>query len=154
VIRQARPVDARAMAKLFAAVAAEGDGVASEPPIDLDERSASFESRAAESLVAEAAGSIVGMLHIDTSRFGFGELGMLVDRSWRARGVGSALLHAAIVWARGLGLHKLSLEVFPSNDAALALYRKLGFVEEGRRVKQYRRANGELWDSLVMGLLL
>ncbi len=29
-----------------------------------------------------------------------------------------------------------------------------GIVEEGRRVKHYRRANGELWDSLVMGLPL
>jgi hypothetical protein len=27
-------------------------------------------------------------------------------------------------------------------------------VEEGHRVKHYRRANGELWDSLVMGLPL
>jgi RimJ/RimL family protein N-acetyltransferase len=154
VIRQARPADARAMAQLFAAVAAEGDGIASEPPIDLDARSASFEDQAAESLVAEAAGSIVGILHVDEGRFGFGELGLLVDRAWRGRGVGSQLVRAAIVWARGRGLHKLSLEVFATNHGALALYRKLGFVEEGRRVKQYRRANGELWDSIVMGLLL
>ena len=51
-------------------------------------------------------------------------------------------------------LHKLSLSVFAHNDAAIALYRKFGFVEEGRRVKHYRRASGELWDSLEMGLLL
>jgi L-amino acid N-acyltransferase YncA len=64
------------------------------------------------------------------------------------------LLAAAIEKARGEGLHKLSLEVFPHNDAAIALYRKFGFVEEGHRVKHYRRASGELWDSIVMGLLL
>jgi len=29
-----------------------------------------------------------------------------------------------------------------------------GFVEEGHRVKHYRRADGELWDSLIMGLPL
>ncbi len=28
--------------------------------------------------------------------------------------------------------HKLALSVFPHNDAAIALYRKFGFVEEGR----------------------
>jgi ribosomal protein S18 acetylase RimI-like enzyme len=68
--------------------------------------------------------------------------------------VGSALLAAAIDWARERGLHKLSLSVFPHNSAAVALYRKHGFVEEGRRVKQYRRSSGELWDAVDMGLLL
>jgi ribosomal protein S18 acetylase RimI-like enzyme len=52
------------------------------------------------------------------------------------------------------GLQKLSLGVFAHNAAAIALYRKFGFVEEGRRVKQYRRASSELWDSLDLGLLL
>ena len=68
--------------------------------------------------------------------------------------MGSALLAAEIEWARERGLHKLSLGVFAHNAGAIALYRKFGFVEEGRRIKQYRRANGELWDSVEMGLLL
>jgi ribosomal protein S18 acetylase RimI-like enzyme len=79
---------------------------------------------------------------------------MLVAQPWRGRGVGSALVAAAIDKARGEGLHKLSLEVFAHNDAAIGLYRKFGFVEEGRRVKHYRRASGLLWDSIVMGLPL
>jgi RimJ/RimL family protein N-acetyltransferase len=36
----------------------------------------------------------------------------------------------------------------------MALYRKFDFAEEGRRRQQYRRASGELWDSIVMGLAL
>ena len=79
---------------------------------------------------------------------------MTVAREWRGRGVGSALLAAAIEWAREQGLHKLSLGVFAHNAAGIALYRKFGFVEEGRRVKQYRRQNGELWVAIDMGLLL
>jgi len=79
---------------------------------------------------------------------------MAVARAWRGRGVGTALVHAAVEKARRDGLHKLSLEVFPHNAAAIALYRKFGFVEEGRRRQHYRRSNGELWDSIVMGLLL
>ena len=79
---------------------------------------------------------------------------MAVAREWRGRGVGSALLAAAIERARERELHKLSLSVFAHNSAAIALYRKFGFVEEGRRVKHFRRASGELWDSLEMGLLL
>jgi len=142
------------MAVLFAAVAAERDGIATEPPVDVDERAAQFARTVAGSVVAVAGGQVVGMLHVEASRHGFGEIGMLVDRGWRGRGVGSALVRAAIGLAREQGLHKLSLEVFAHNTAAIALYRKCGFLEEGRRARHYRRASGQLWDSIVMGLAL
>ena len=142
------------MAELFAAVAGERTGILTEPPVDIDERAVQFARTAAGSVVAVADGQVIGMLHIEASRYGFGEIGMLVGRDWRGRGVGSALVQAAISRARGQGLHKLSLEVFPHNAAAIALYRNCGFAEEGRRVRHYRRVNGELWDSIVMGLAL
>jgi RimJ/RimL family protein N-acetyltransferase len=151
MVRPARPGDARAMAELFAAVAAEGNGIATEPPVDVDERAAVFAASVAGSAVADAHGTIVGLIHVEASRHGFGEFGMVVDRDWRGRGAGSALVQAAVDWARGQGLHKLCLEVFPHNAAAIALYRKSGFSQEGRRVRQYRRASGELWDAIVMG---
>ena len=154
VVRPAVPGDARAMAESFAAVAEERDGIATEPPVDIEERAALFARSMDGSVVAVAGGRIVGFLHVEVSRHGFGDFGMLVDRDWRGRGVGSALIQAAIGWARSQGLHKLCLEVFAHNAAAITLYRKSGFVEEGRRVKQYRRANGELWDSIIMGLAL
>jgi RimJ/RimL family protein N-acetyltransferase len=153
-VRQARPDDGRAMAELFAAIAEERDGIATEPPVDVEQRAVQFAASAPASLVAVAGGRIVGSLHVEVSRFGFGELGMSVDCRWRGRGVGSALLQAAIDWARGQGLHKLSLEVFPHNTAGIALYKKAGFTEEGRRLRQYRRASGELWDAIIMGLML
>jgi RimJ/RimL family protein N-acetyltransferase len=153
-VRGARLEDARGMAELFAVVAEERDGIATEPPVDVDARTRLFAASIDGAIVAVAAGDIVGSLHVDANRFGVGELGMAVAQPWRGRGVGSALLAAAIEKARGEGLHKLSLDVFPHNDAAIALYRKFGFVEEGHRVKHYRRASGELWDSIVMGLLL
>ena len=153
-VRPAVPGDSRAMAELFAAVAAERSGIATEPPVDVEERAALFARTAAGSVVAVAGGQVVGFIHVEVSRHGFGEFGMLVDRDWRGRGVGSALVQAAIGWARDQGLHKLCLEVFAHNAAAIALYRKSGFVEEGRRIRHYRRANGELWDSIVMGLAL
>jgi RimJ/RimL family protein N-acetyltransferase len=154
VVRPARAADGRAQAELFAAVAEERDGIATEPPVDIDQRTAQFARSASASIVAVADGRIIGGIHLEASRFGFAEIGMNVDRGWRGRGVGTALVRAAIELARGQGLHKLCLEVFPHNTAGIALYAKCGFVEEGRRVKQYRRANGELWDSIVMGLLL
>jgi RimJ/RimL family protein N-acetyltransferase len=151
-IRPVCDADRLPLAVLFAAVAEERDGIASEPPIDVEARAASW--RIDGGFVAVAGTEIVGCLDVEPSRHGFGEIGMLVARDWRGRGVGSALLAAAIEWARERGLHKLSLAVFPHNAAAIALYRKFGFVEEGRRIAHYRRASGELWDAIEMGLLL
>jgi RimJ/RimL family protein N-acetyltransferase len=79
---------------------------------------------------------------------------MMVAAQWRGRGVGTALVAAATEWARSDGLHKLSLSVFPHNHVAIGLYRKFGFVEEGRLVRHVRRADGQLWDLIEMGLLL
>jgi RimJ/RimL family protein N-acetyltransferase len=153
-VRPATREDARALAELFAIVAEERDGIATEPPVDVETRARHFAESSDETIVALAGGETIGSLHIDPSRFGSGDLGMAIAREWRGRGIGTALMAAAIEHARARGMHKLSLEVFPHNAAAIALYRKFGFVEEGRRVQHYRRANGELWDSIVMGLLL
>ncbi len=151
-VRTAVEADRRPLAILFAAVADERDGIATEPPVDVGARAASWTLDG--TLVAVVGTEIVGLLHVEPSRFGFGEIGMAVAREWRGCGVGSALLAAAIEWSRERGLHKLSLSVFPHNAAAIALYRKFGFVEEGRRVRHYRRASGELWDGIDMGLLI
>jgi RimJ/RimL family protein N-acetyltransferase len=151
-IRPARDDDRVPLAVMFASVAEERDGIATEPPVDVEARAASWTLD--ETLLAVAGAQIVGSAHIEPSRFGFGEISMAIVREWRGRGVGSALLAAAIEWARERGLHKLILSVFARNAAAIALYRKFGFVEEGHRVKHYRRASGELWDAIDMGLLL
>jgi RimJ/RimL family protein N-acetyltransferase len=151
-IRPADEHDRRSIAQLFAAVAEERDGIATEPPVDVEARAASL--RLEGMFVAVVVDEIVGMLHVEKSYFGFGEIGMMVARDRRGSGVGSALVAASIEWSREQGLHKLTLSVFPHNEAATRLYRKFGFEEEGRRVKQMRRANGELWDLIEMGLLL
>jgi RimJ/RimL family protein N-acetyltransferase len=151
-IRPAQEDDRIPLAILFAAVAGERDGIATEPPVDIEARAASWDLDGI--IVAVARTEIVGSIHVARSRFGFGEIGMMVARDWRGRGIGSTLLAAAVKWAYDHDLHKLSLDVFPHNAAAIALYRKFGFVEEGRARKHYRRASGELWDAIAMGLLL
>jgi ribosomal protein S18 acetylase RimI-like enzyme len=151
-VRPARDDDRLPLAVIFAAVAEERDGIATEPPVDIEDRAASWKLDG--TLVAATDNEVIGSVHVDGSRHGYGEIGMAVAREWRGRGVGSALLSAAIERSREQGLHKLCLGVFAHNEPAIALYRKHGFVEEGRRVKQYRRSSGELWDSIEMGLLL
>ncbi len=151
-VRPAADNDRRLLALLLVAVAEERDGIAAEPPIDVDMLAASWKVNG--TLMAMAQSGLVGEIRVDPSWMGFGEIGMMVAAGWRGRGVGTALVAAAIDWARARGLHKLALSVFPHNHAAIALYKKFGFVEEGRLVRHVRRADGQLWDLIEMGLLL
>jgi RimJ/RimL family protein N-acetyltransferase len=157
-VRPATVDDLDALVDLYAAVAEEGRWIGAEAPVDKVERRARFEGSIrrddAQMLVAEDDGHIVGELAIEVAGYGVADFGMMVAADARGRGVGSALLSAAIDWARQAGAHKVALQVWPHNEAAIALYRKFGFEQEGRLRRHYRRRNGELWDAVIMGLLL
>jgi ribosomal-protein-alanine N-acetyltransferase len=70
-----------------------------------------------------------------------------VHEDFRRRGLGAALLEAMLRKARRSGCRVATLEVRPSNLAALWLYRRHGFVEVARR-KNYYAVEGE--DAIVM----
>ena len=160
-MRSAHDDDVDRVGDLYEAVASEGKWIAGEAPIDRERWRQGFLDRflstdePARMFLAEAArdGALVGNLGIE-SRWGVGELGMMVAIDWRGRGVGSALMAAAFGWARESGLHKLVLQVWPHNERAQALYRRFGFVQEGYLRRHYRRGNGQLWDAVMMGLVL
>ena len=157
-VRSAREGDIDGAIALDEAVAIEGRWIAREAPVDRVKRRAVFEADLrrddANLFVADDEGAIVGLLGIELTSYGVADFGMMVAADRRGQGIGSALMAAAIEWARTAGAHKLSLQVWPHNEAARALYRKFGFEEEGLLRGQYRRRNGELWDAIVMGLLL
>ena len=77
------------------------------------------------------------------------DLGLMVAASHRRRGIGRALLEEAVRWARGAGVSKLELHVFPWNDPAIALYEAFGFEREGLRRGHYRR-DGDPVDAILM----
>jgi len=64
----------------------------------------------------------------------------------RRRGVGGALLRAAIAEAAMAGVTRLHLEVRANNDA-VQLYRAHGFVPLGVRPNYYRGRGGEQYDA-------
>ena len=158
-VRPATADDVPAMVDLHMRVAAEGMWIGTESPVDIDRFTRWFtESITSEQqlrLVAADADRIVGSLGVNPSQPGILYLGMAVDAAHRGQGVGTAMMRAAIDWARAqTGMHKLELEVWPHNAAGIALYRKVGFAVEGRRRRHYRRRNGELWDAVLMALVL
>ena len=157
-VRPATLGDVDALVDLMAKVAGEGRWIATEAPVDVEERhhtvAEAVQSDHAIVLVAEAGGEVVGDLGLHLARYGVADLGMAVLAGWRGRGVGSALLTEGIDQARAAGAHKIALQVWPHNAAALALYERFGFRREGYLTRHYRRRSGELWDAIIMGLPL
>jgi ribosomal protein S18 acetylase RimI-like enzyme len=157
-VREATLADLDRVLELVVAVAGEGRWISVEAPVDVAQRRRrmveELEGEQTVMLVAEAGGELVGQLDLRLARYGVADLGMLVAPGWRRRGVGSALMAEAITRARAAGAHKLTLQVWPHNTAALALYERFGFQREGYLRRHYRRRSGELWDAVVMGLPL
>jgi len=110
------------------------------------------------SLVACAGAEVVGVigLHLNTAvprRAHVAELGMTVRDDWQGRGVGSALLSAALDMAdRWLPLRRVQLTVFVDNAAAIHLYRKHGFEAEGT-LREFALRDGRYVDALLMARL-
>jgi len=81
---------------------------------------------------------IVDEAHIST---------LAVHPAWRARGIGSDLLRAALRRAIEHGAQMATLEVRASNAIAISMYARHGFSVVGRRVRYYRD-NDE--DAILM----
>ena len=73
-------------------------------------------------------------------------LDLAVNCLLRGRGVGRKLVENALAVGRGRGATLVCLEVRLSNEGAIALYRRLGFCEAGRRKRYYH--DGE--DAMLM----
>jgi RimJ/RimL family protein N-acetyltransferase len=106
-------------------------------------------------LVAEASEDLIGLLDFENGArkrtAHRGTLGLTVRKQWRRRGVGTALLQCFIDWAEGSALiEKAGLGVFSTNEAAIRLYRKFGFVEEGRQTKEVKIGPDEYADVILM----
>jgi ribosomal-protein-alanine N-acetyltransferase len=72
----------------------------------------------------------------------------------RKKGLGGLLLDHHLQRLRALRIRRVFLEVDHSNDAAKALYRKLGWDEVGRREAYYRMPDGSRATALVMRKVL
>jgi len=77
-------------------------------------------------------------------------LTIAVEPKWRGKGVAKALLAAAVEDLLMSPARRLFLEVAADNAPALALYRRHGFAEIGRRTGYYPRPGGAPATALVM----
>lgn len=156
-VRPATPRDVPSFLSMWRAVVAERRYVRS----DSVTRSARFYRRLFRRswtldqvvLVADEGARVIGQLIASREESPINKhvasIGMAVAADRRNLGVGSALMAEALRWGRAVGVEKLALSVYPDNDAARALYRKFGFVEEGRLSGHSKKAIGYR-DEIVM----
>lgn len=168
MIRTALPTDAAQLLELVYAVFAEEEFLLSslEDFHNTEEQETSWLQRNLDDpskLVivaeAEAEGHIIGMLNFhngERKRIAhLGELSMSVNKAWRNRGIGRALLSTLILWAQQHPLiEKVCLEVFATNAGATALYESFGFQAEGRLRREIKLGPGAYVDTIRMALFV
>lgn len=160
-LRAATPGDAEAITDLVNVVGAESQFTLRERAtwtMEEERRTlATADARSRVFFVAEVDGHICGLINLARGQWKkdahVAELGMSCLPGYRGLGLGSALLSRGIEWARAVGVRKLTLEVFATNEVAIALYRAKGFAEEARLRRQYE-IDGKPTDSLLMVLWL
>lgn len=110
-----------------------------------------------ELVAVDDAEGVVGWCDVTRPTFdGFrhtGRLGMGLLPAWRGRRLGRRLAEATIAAARARGIERIELEVFATNERAIALYERLGFAREGVK-RRARKLDGTYDDDLMMALLL
>ncbi|MCC6875200.1 MAG: GNAT family N-acetyltransferase [Sandaracinaceae bacterium] len=158
VIREARESDAAELSAMHLVLALDGRGMVLSPDQIAD--AGAEQARLAQpgtdliELVARRGGQLAGHASLRVLRPAYcrhvGLLALGVHPEHQRRGVGRALMEALIERARSIGLRRLELNVRADNDRARALYRSLGFEEEGRRRDFVLLPDGGFVDDLVM----
>lgn len=72
---------------------------------------------------------------------------VVVDRRYRGRGIGQAMLRELIARGERAGIEAFTLEVRVSNEAAIHIYEKAGFLSEGIRPNFYEKPRE---DAMIM----
>jgi RimJ/RimL family protein N-acetyltransferase len=107
-------------------------------------------------VVAEYDNCIIGNLDLTGNRRKMMEhtavIGMGILPEWQHSGLGTAMLRAAIEWAvKNPALELLWLQVFTENQPGIALYRKMGFTDNGI-IRNFFRQDNTYFHQLTMTL--
>jgi RimJ/RimL family protein N-acetyltransferase len=156
-LRPAEPRDTRSFLVFWRAIVAEGRYVRSE---EVGTPSRVYRARFRHAwtdreaqVVALDGDRVVGHVYVQREAHPVtrhvATLGIAVAADHRGKGIGIALMAEAFRWARSVGVEKIMLSVYPHNDAAIAVYRRFGFVDEGRLVGHSRKSSG-YEDEILM----
>jgi L-phenylalanine/L-methionine N-acetyltransferase len=158
-VRHAEPDDAEAIHRILSGPRAMA-GTMQLPLQSVEDVRKRFFSETREGLyhlVACVDEEVVGHLGLETftrpRRRHVGYIGIAVRDDWQGRGVGTALMEAALDLADNwLNLTRVELTVYVDNAAGVALYKKFGFEIEGTHPR-YAFRSGEYVDAYSMARL-
>lgn len=154
IIRKAEAKDAAVIIQLVKQVISESPFF----PRTLDEfdftaeQEEEYIKNAALFLLAEIDGRIIGSATLDRSHLSklshTAEFGVTILKAYSGQGIGSTLLKKVIEWVELNNVEKINLEVFEDNVPAISLYKKFGFIEEGRKRKAIK--TGETYKDIIL----
>jgi ribosomal-protein-alanine N-acetyltransferase len=146
VTRRATASDAEAIAALHAEGGFSGAW-------SVEELESLLADRAVITDVAYDPRKSVTLFGFVMSRFAADEaeiLTIVVGRKQRGKGIGRRLLETHFPALTAKGVKTLYLEVEEENQAALALYQRIGFIVAGLRKAYYRKADGGFANAVIM----
>jgi len=107
-------------------------------------------------MVAEVGGKVVEISQIDR-RGGYdrhvGVIGIAIRKDFRDLGVGAEIMRMLVEQGRKMGLKVLTLSAFASNERAIRVYEKMGFVQTGRIPKKHFKEDRYI-DDVIMTMVL
>ena len=95
----------------------------------------------------------VGYLNARVTRDGIEIISILVDKKFRAIGIGKSLLNKLLNFALKKKIQNIFLEVSVENLIAINLYKRFNFIKVGKR-KNYYFQDGKYIDADIMKLVL
>ena len=109
-------------------------------------------------VVAEVDGQLIGHLRLFPVWYGsksrhVGDVGVVLTRPWRGRGIGAAMLGYSLEWAGQANFKKITAMVLSTNQRALNLFLLYNFAQEGCRSKQLL-VEGDYVDEILLGRFL
>jgi ribosomal protein S18 acetylase RimI-like enzyme len=154
-IRAATPDDASAVWPIFHAVVSEGETYPYAPETTRAQAVELWFAPPAEAFVALIDEAVVGTYRLAPNQVGLGDhianAGFMVAPAFRGRGIASAMCADALVRARTAGFLAMQFNfVVSTNERAVALWKRHGFVIVGRVPRAFRHADRGLVDVLVM----
>ncbi len=106
--------------------------------------------------VIESEGELLGSIRLHSLNYADHRAHLaigILDESRLGQGYGSAAMRLVAAFAfEQLKFHRLTLRVLDFNQRAIAAYRKVGFIEEGRE-RESACIGGKWHDDIIMGLL-
>lgn len=154
-IRKANESDFEAIWQIFRQVVGRGDTYAIDPATTRDEARSIWMSGAVSTYVALLDGEVVGTYILKPNQPGLGShvanAGYMVEDGAQGKGVGRKMCEHSLAEARRAGFLAMQFNlVVSTNEAAVALWKKMGFSIVGTLPKAFRHRSLGLVDAFVM----